>query len=203
VETQLETQESIKEFWFGNNTDDAATAQAQAKLWWSKDDAQDRLITQRFATMTAQAGSGLLGAWLATAAGRQALILLCDQFPRNMYRNTPQSFAFDAKALQIAKDGLALQMDQQLRPIERVFFYLPLEHSEALADQEHAVRLFDALVKQSQPEHQTVFQNFLNFAIRHRDVIARFGRFPHRNAILGRVSTDEEVQFLSEPGSSF
>lgn len=202
----METQESIKEFWFGQHpadTADAVIAAAQAKLWWAKDEAQDALITQRFAATTLAASDGRLDDWRASAGGRLALILLCDQFPRNMYRNTPQAFAFDGLALQIAGDGLARQQDRHLRMIQRVFFYLPLEHSESLEDQDRAVLLFGALVREAAPDQQAVFQGFLNFAERHREVIARFGRFPHRNAILGRASTPEELQFLTQPGSSF
>lgn len=200
----METQKSITDFWFGDAAaDDGATASAQAKLWWSKDAALDALITQRFADRTKQAQLAQLDHWRATPDGCLALILLCDQLPRNMYRNTAQAFAFDALALQIAKEGLARHFDQELRPIERVFFYLPLEHSESLEDQEHAVQLFAALAAAAAPTHDAVFQGFHQYAIRHRDVIARFGRFPHRNAILGRASTEAELQFLTEPGSSF
>lgn len=202
----METQESIREFWFGQHAADATDtviATAQAKLWWAKDATQDALITQRFAQATDAAAQGQLDAWRATAGGRLVLILLCDQFPRNMYRNTPRAFAFAALALQIAKEGLVRQEDRHLRSIERVFFYLPLEHSESLDDQNRAVSLFGALVQEAAPDQQAVFQGFLNFALRHREVIARFGRFPHRNAILGRASSEAELQFLTEPGSSF
>jgi uncharacterized protein (DUF924 family) len=199
----METQESIKEFWFGTNTDDGATAAAQAKLWWSKDDALDLEIKQRFAASSDLALNGKLDEWSATPYGHLSLILLCDQFPRNMYRNTPRAFAFDAKALQLSKDGIARKLDIRLRPIERVFFYLPFEHSESLADQDRAVALFRQLAEEANPAHKTSFDNFYNYAIRHREVIQRFQRFPHRNKILGRDSTAAELQFLSEPGSSF
>lgn len=202
----METQKSITEFWFGAHVEsatDAAIAGAQARLWWAKDEAQDALITQRFAQYTELAAAGQLDDWKSTPDGRLALILLCDQFPRNMYRNTPKAFAFDDLALQIASEGLARQEDRHLRLIQRVFYYLPFEHSESLQDQDRAVLLFDALVQEAPPDQQAVFQGFLNFARRHREVIARFGRFPHRNAILGRVSSEAERQFLTQPGSSF
>ncbi|MFZ6657629.1 DUF924 family protein [Undibacterium sp. TJN19] len=203
----MENKNTVLDFWFGHEQDDALTAKNQAKLWWSKDEALDAAIRSRFASLSEQALQGDLDDWQDSAQGRLALIILCDQFPRNMYRNTPASFAYDARARQFCEAGLAAQADRQLRPVERVFFYLPLEHSESLADQQRAVALYDALcrdVKETQAQAQNeTFGGYYRYAIRHHDVIARFGRFPHRNAILGRISTPEELQFLSEPGSSF
>lgn len=194
---------AVLNFWFGLDADDAKTAQSQARLWWSKSDDLDAAIRDGFANLTEQAMQKELTGWENTAEGRLALIILCDQFPRNMYRNTPESFAYDTQARAYCEAGLLAQADRQLRPIQRVFFYLPLEHSESLADQDRAVILFDAL-RQEVPEAQReTFEGFYQFAIKHRVVIQRFGRFPHRNAILGRASTSEEVKFLSEPGSSF
>ena len=194
---------AVLNFWFGLDTDDAKTAQSQAKLWWSKNDDLDAAIRDGFANLTEQALQKELTGWENTAEGRLALVILCDQFPRNMYRNTPESFAYDAQARAYCEAGLQAQADRQLRHIQRVFFYLPLEHSESLADQDRAVALYDAL-RQEVPETQReTFEGFYQFAIKHRAVIQRFGRFPHRNVILGRTSTAEEVKFLSEPGSSF
>ena len=197
----MEDKNSVLDFWFGQDADDSQTARAQSRLWWSKNVAIDAEISARFASLSAQASNGELDAWQETAEGRLALIILCDQFPRNMYRNTPASFASDAAARRFCTAGLQAGADQQLRPVQRVFFYLPLEHSESLADQDRAVALYDVL-RQVAGQNET-FEGFYQFAIRHRAVIQRFGRFPHRNAILGRTSTAEELQFLSEPGSSF
>lgn len=199
----METQKSIQEFWFGNDADDGVTAARQAKLWWSKDEALDASIKLRFATYCESALAGNLDDWALTADGCLSLILLCDQFPRNMYRDTPAAFASDAKALALSKSGLASGLDKNLRAIQRVFFYLPFEHSELLADQDYAVTLFEQLLSDADTAHKTIFDNFLNFAHRHREVIRRFQRFPHRNKILGRDSTVEELAFLSQPGSSF
>lgn len=194
---------AVLNFWFGLDADDAKTTQSQAKLWWSKSEDLDAAIRDSFANLTEQAMQKELTGWENTAEGRLALIILCDQFPRNMYRNTPESFAYDAQARAYCEAGLQVQADRQLRHIQRVFFYLPLEHSESLADQDRAVALFDAL-RQEVPETQReTFEGFYRFAIKHRAVIQRFGRFPHRNVILGRTSTVEEMKFLSEPGSSF
>ena len=199
----METADKIREFWFGTDADDAVTAAAQARLWWAKDAAVDEAIRARFAAPLEAAASGALADWQATASGRLALILLCDQFPRNMYRATPRAFAYDAAALRFCQDGIACGHDLALRPIERVFFYLPLEHSEALQDQQQALRQFGTLAAQAAEPHKKTFDGFLNFATRHQEVIAQFGRFPHRNAILGRESTPAELAFLAQPGSSF
>lgn len=199
----MENPESIHTFWFGQNPDDSAAAQENSRLWWAKNSQTDLTIAKRFSFCTTAAAAGELDAWAATARGQLSLILLLDQFPRNMYRGLPKSFSFDAHALRWSLQGLADDMDQQLRPIERVFFYLPLEHAESLPHQERAVQLFEKLLADVPASHKDVFAGFVQFARRHRDVIARFGRFPHRNAILERACTDEERAFLKTPGSSF
>lgn len=199
----MENPESILTFWFGTDEDDAKVAQQKTRLWWSKDAELDLAIAGRFAACTAAAANGELDAWAATPRGLLALILLTDQFPRSMYRDLPKAFAFDALALRWSLQGLEAGMDLQLRAIERVFFYLPLEHAESIEHQEHAVILFDRLLQQVPPSQQEIFAGFRQFAIRHRDIIARFGRFPHRNAIFERAATDEERIFLQTPGSGF
>ncbi|MFZ6730821.1 DUF924 family protein [Undibacterium sp. Ji42W] len=194
---------AVLNFWFGLDTDDAKTSQSQAKLWWSKSDDVDAAIRDGFANLTEQAIQDELSGWENTAEGRLALIILCDQFPRNMYRNLPESFAYDEQARVYCEAGLQLQADRQLRPIQRVFFYLPLEHSESLADQDKSVALYDALRREVPEAQREIFDGFYKFAIKHRAIIGRFGRFPHRNAILGRASTADELTFLAGPGSSF
>ncbi|MBI1904900.1 MAG: DUF924 domain-containing protein [Rhodocyclales bacterium] len=199
----METALTLLRFWFGTSDDDAQVARTQSALWWNKDQDTDATIRARFAGLLAQAAEGELDGWLATPHGRLALIVLTDQFPRNMYRDTPEAFAFDHLARAWCEAGLALGEDQPLRPIERVFFYLPLEHSEALEDQQRAVALFEALSKEGTASLRPILASNLDFARRHRDIIARFGRYPHRNRILGRTSTREETEFLREKGSSF
>lgn len=194
---------TILEFWFGNADDDSAIARAQQKLWWSKNAEVNAGIRDRFGDVVNTAASGKLEHWAQDAHGRLALILLFDQFPRNMYRDTPRAFACDARASQLALAGIADGADHALRAIERVFFYLPLEHSESVALQERSVALFTALAAGVPEADRKTFAGYLDFAVRHRDVIHRFGRFPHRNHILGRVSTPEETAFLKQPGSSF
>ncbi len=198
-----ESIESILGFWFGASVDDAEVAQEKGRMWWSKNEAVDEEIRRRFEACTAAALHGALDEWAATPRGVLALVLLTDQFPRNMYRGQPASFAFDAIALRWALHGLERGMDSLLRPIERVFLYLPFEHSESIADQRRSVLLYEQLLRDVPPQHESTFSGFGQFAIRHRDIIARFGRFPHRNAILGRASTGKEIAFLQTPGSSF
>ena len=135
--------------------------------------------------------------------GRLALVLLTDQFPRSIYRGTPAAFAFDAIARSLCLESLADGSDRALRPIERVFLYLPFEHSESLTDQDRAVELFRALAADVEPRLTPPFEDYLDYALRHRAIVERFGRFPHRNAILARPSTPAEIAFLEEPGSSF
>jgi uncharacterized protein (DUF924 family) len=195
--------EAILDFWFGENPDDGVVAKEKSALWWSKNPEIDGEIRQRFESSMIRAAAGELSDWQWTAEGRLALILLTDQFPRNIYRDSPGAFAHDSKALAWALEGIGQGMDIKLRPIERVFFYLPLEHSEALEHQEQAVMQFRKLVDAVGADRKDIFAEYLDFAVRHRDIIARFGRFPHRNKILGRQSTPAELAFLAEPGSSF
>lgn len=195
--------EEILEFWFGDETDDATAAQQKADLWWGKNTQTDQEIRARFTELVERAAAGKLNDWGAAPRGRLALILLTDQFPRSIYRDSTGAFAHDAKALEICLGGLEWGFDRSLRPIERVFFYLPLEHAESIQHQERSVALFRQLLGDVVDDQKRVFEEFFDFAVRHREIIARFGRFPHRNKILGRESTPEELAFLREPGSSF
>lgn len=195
--------ESILDFWFGTNPDDAVVAKEQAELWWSKNYETDNEIRRRFENTVRAAAAGELNEWRATARGRLALIILTDQFPRNIYRETARAFSCDSKALAWCLDGLHGRSDRELRPIERVFFYLPLEHAESREHQAKSVECFTELVASVPMEQRSTFEEYLDFAVHHRDIIDRFGRFPHRNNILGRESTAEELASLTEPGSGF
>jgi len=195
--------ECILDFWFGTNPDDAVVAKEQAELWWSKNRETDDEIRRRFEESVRAAAAGELNEWRATARGRLALIILTDQFPRNIYRDTARAFCCDSKALAWCLEGLHARSDRELRPIERVFFYLPLEHAESREHQAKSVECLTELVASVPMEQRSTFEEYLNFAMRHRDIIDRFGRFPHRNNILGRESTAEELAFLTERGSGF
>ena len=190
--------ESILDFWFGTDPDDAVVAKEQAKLWWSeewRDRRRDATALRRRTVRSATTGE--LNEWLATARGRLALIILTDQFPRNIYRHTARAFFYDSKALAWCLDGLDGRIDRELRPIERVFFYLPLEDAESREHQAKSVECFRELAASVPMEQRSTFEEYLDFAMRHRDIIDRFGRFPHRNNILGRESTPEELAFLT------
>lgn len=198
-----ETPDTIRDFWFGWEADDAEVARTKSGLWWSKNEATDLVLRKRFASLVAAAGCGAIDQWSASPGGLLALILITDQIPRNIFRGSPRAFAFDRRARAWCKAGLDAGFDMKLRLIERVFFYMPLEHSENLQDQEASVRAFQDLKGEAQPKHLELFETYLGFAMRHREVVARFGRFPHRNTVLGRRSTPEEVEFLRQPNSSF
>ena len=161
--------------------------------WFKRDDALDTAISANFADAVDQAIDGRLDGMAVDGEGALALVILLDQFPRNLHRGTAKAFAGDQRALRIAKDAIARGFDRFMAKYARMFFYLPFEHSEDLADQERSVQLFASL-------HD---DNVNKYAVAHRDIIARFGRFPHRNAVLGRPSTTEEIEFLKQPGSSF
>lgn len=199
----METPDTIHAFWFGTHADDAEVIVRQSPLWWRKQADVDAEIRRRFAPVVQQAANGGLDGWLAALRGRLALVLLTDQFPRNIWRGAAPAFAFDALARRWAKEAIRLGLDQEARPIERVFLYLPLEHSEDLADQRESVRLFDRLAAAVPAAQREAFAGYLDFARRHLDIVERFGRFPHRNAALGRETTAAEAEFLRQPGSSF
>jgi uncharacterized protein (DUF924 family) len=196
----------IHAFWFGDEfagSDDVAVANRKQPLWWGKNKHVDIEVRERFGGLIERAARGELAAWSDDASARLSLILLTDQFPRNSFRGQPQSYATDTLALTEALAGIEGGDDRRLRPIERVFFYMPLEHSEVLAHQDQVVDLFVRLAAEVPPEQSPTFEGFVNFARRHQEFIRRFGRFPHRNTILGRESTAEELAFLKQPGSSF
>ena len=199
----MPTIDDILTFWFGTDDDDARVADQQASLWWKKDPATDEAIRRRFEPQVLAAGQDKLEDWRTTPDGRLALILLTDQFPRNIYRDTPEAFRFDRKARDLCAEGLELGQAAHLRPIQRVFFYLPLEHSEDIDDQTWCVDLMRTLARRVPEAWKPTFEAFVDYAEAHQRIIDRFGRFPHRNAILGRTSSDEEVAFLKQPGSSF
>lgn len=186
--------QQVLDFWFG--APGSPEHGSARDLWFSKRDTTDALIRERFGTLIDAALRGECDAWIDTPRGALALIVLLDQFTRNAFRDTPRAFAGDDRALAIAAALVDRGDDRQLAPVERWFAYLPFEHAESLAMQDRSVALFTALSADGLREP-------LDWAIKHRDVIARFGRFPHRNVILGRVSTAEEAAFLQQPGSRF
>lgn len=191
-------------FWFGTPDPEGNVPDETFSAYWRKSDAFDSEIRQRFGALHARAESGELDGWASTPRGRVALVILLDQFTRNLNRQSPRAFQNDAKALALCLEGLERGELDALRPMQRYFLIMPTMHSEALAMQERCVRLFDELGKSiTEPGLAKRFTDAADYARRHRDIVARFGRFPHRNAALGRESTPEEVEFLKQPGSSF
>lgn len=191
-----ETARAVLDFWF--LPPDQPGHGAYRPEWFRKDEAFDAAIRERF-------GADIELALNSDAAEVPdevllARLLLLDQFTRNIYRNMPRAFAGDAQALGIAVRLVSTGRDKNLSPWQRWFVYLPFEHSESLLGQERAVALFAALRREMQHE---AFDSAYDYAVRHREIIAHFGRFPHRNAVLGRASTTEEIEFLKQPGSSF
>jgi len=199
----METIDSIWHYWFGGGADEAEIIRAKSELWWKKNPGADAEIRRRFGPLLEAEARGELDSWDREPRGRLARILLCDQFPRNMFRGNARAFAYDERARRLARATLELKIDQSLRPIARVFAYLPFEHSENVQDQATGVRLFIALHEQAPDDVKDAYRNFLDYARRHQEIIDRFGRFPHRNGVLGRDSTPEEREFLKQPGSSF
>ena len=174
------TAANVLDFWFGQ----------ERKRWFEKNPAFDEEIRARFLPLYEKALQGALEDWTGDARGCLALVILLDQFPRNMFRGTARAFAGDERARACARRILEQGWDKAMTPDERTFAYLPFEHSESIEDQELSLQLFEG-----NPNHE--------WARKHWQIIRRFGRFPHRNAALGRPSTPEEIEFLKEPGSGF
>ena len=184
----MERVEKILGFWFGAGD----TARRDPRVWFAADAAFDQACTAGFLADHERAAAGDLDDWQAAPRSTLALILLLDQFPRNMFRGTARAFATDWKALAVAQHAIARGFDHALTAIERVFVYLPFEHSENLDSQHEAVRLFRQLADQD-----PALSGYLEYAEQHMDIVRRFGRFPHRNAALGRTSTSEESAFIA------
>jgi uncharacterized protein (DUF924 family) len=198
-----ELAERVLAAWFGALQSDDDAPAATTRRWFAKDEAFDAALRRDFGDAVDTAARGVWTGWGATPRGRLALIVLLDQLRRNIYRATPASFSADPLALAYALEGIRLGHDRAVRPVERVFFYLPLEHAEDMGMQDAAVAAFAALREDGPAALTDLFDSYLDYAERHRAVIRRFGRFPHRNAVLGRASTPEETAFLAGPGSSF
>jgi len=186
---------AVLDFWFdaGSGPD----FEAPRAVWFDIDAAFDRAVGARCGALHDAAAAGRLDGWAATPLGCLALLILLDQVPRNLFRGTPRAYATDGQARAHARAAIAAGFDRALGPVQRWFVYLPLEHSETLADQVRCVALFEALGDHAESA------DTLDWVRRHHDIIARFGRFPHRNAVLGRPSTPEELAFLQEPNASF
>ncbi|MCY3620715.1 MAG: DUF924 domain-containing protein [Gammaproteobacteria bacterium] len=190
----------VVEFWLGAAPDDLESVTVASKRWYRTDDGFDTEIRDRFGAAIEQAQRGSFADWAETPHGALALVILLDQFPRNAYRGTADAFAGDPVALAVAGNAVERGFDRRLACPGRAFLYHPFEHSEDPEDQERSVVLFETLAAQAPEEWGEFAADFVPYAHAHRDVIARFGRFPHRNSILGRVDTSEERAYLDRGG---
>lgn len=195
--------EKVLSFWFGDLDAQGRADKEHSARWWKKDPAFDRSIVDEFGALHAEVARGDHDAWLESPRGRLAYIIVLDQFSRNMFRGTGQSFAFDPRAVEVVLEGVERGMDRELCHAERSFFYMPLMHSEKLAHQDRCAELFERWRDETSPAMREGVSYSLDYAEKHRAIVRRFGRFPHRNALLGRESTPEELEFLKQPGSSF
>ncbi len=195
---------AVREYWFGARPLTAQALERRMDFWFgAQSTGRDEEIRSRFGGLLERAAAGELDAWADGPRRRLSLILLLDQFPRNMFRGTARAFQYDAQALTLALTGMQSGADGALDFVERLFFYMPLEHAENRDVQDESVAAFRRLLAEVPAELHETFASTLSFAERHRSIIERFGRFPHRNAVLLRASTPEEEQWLKEGGASF
>ncbi len=198
----LPSPETVHAVWFGPSASSPEVLASHAPLWFKGGEAFDRLLTDRFQPLLETLSAGPLAQDWSTRGAKQRLaaILVLDQMSRNIFRASPRAFAQDLLALTLCKEGLGQKEDKALSEVERAFYYLPLEHSESLHDQRRAVALFTALHEDARPEFRDFTRNTLDYARQHLEVIEQFGRFPHRNAVVGRESTPDEQEWLAEGG---
>lgn len=204
----LEKVNEILNYWFGTSKN-GIDIEKQSHIWWEKDKKVDDYIKEHFEpVLQAAALEGKCNGWMESPRSCLALIILYDQLPRNMYRNTPQAFQFDEKALEVFQYGFEHKLDKDLGVVERVFFYMPLEHSENIDDQKLSVNLFRQLQEEALQNHlpeqvKEFLQGAYQYALQHYEIVEAYGRFPHRNSILKRSSTEAESEFLKGPRSQF
>ena len=191
--------QAVLKFWFGDQTDGFCTDECRER-WFVTNAEFDEEIRGRFGDLPGQARSGQLDGWLESAEGTLAYVIVTDQFPRNLFRGTADAFGFDHLALAAAREAVSSGQDLSLGFDERAFLYLPFEHSEDLVDQHASVGLFSQLRDQTPAGSRHITGGYLHHAHQHRDIVQRFGRFPHRNAALGRVSSEEEAEFAEGGG---
>lgn len=195
--------EEILEYWFGHVEDTIQPSEHRTEIWFGGKKEVDDVIRDKFSGDLHKAIANQYEDWEREPRGTLALIILLDQFSRHINRDTPGAFEQDQKALDLCLYGIQHEFDHALSLIERVFFYIPLMHSESLEMQATAIRAYQILVNLAFPETRSIYENFLNYTIKHYEVIKQFGRFPHRNEILGRTSTPEESDYLKNRDVNF
>ena len=193
----------IIEFWLGESQTSPEAAAGRRDLWYRGGTPVDIEIGQRFGNLVAEACNGSFSEWRASPEGCLASILLLDQFTRNLYRNTADAYLGDAVAFEVTVTAIEKGLDRMLHPVSRIWLYHPYHHSEQVAHQDRGIGLLHRIICDAPLEWHPYIKKSISGWTRHRDIVARFGRFPHRNEVLGRVSTDEELEFLSSSGESF
>ena len=195
--------QEILDFWFGQSPSYAERIAQKSSLWWGKDPAVDGEIESRFGECLQAAIAGLLDDWKQNPEGLLALIIVLDQFSRNIHHDFARAFAQDALALSLCLEGIEKGIDMKLDLLQRVFFYLPLEHAESMALQRRSVEMQKQLAESAPEDVKDNFRGFHKYALLHMEVIDRYGRYPHRNVLLGRASTAEEIEYLNNPEAGF
>jgi len=195
--------DEIIAFWFGNATESPEALAQRNTLWFGSGRDFDHEVRARFETTVELAATGACGHWTEEPRGLLALILLFDQFPRNIHRGTREAFAHDEAALRLCRESIERGLDRRLSPLERIFVYMPLQHVEDPGGQALSVKLTEALLDECPSAQREYFVSSHRYAVDHHDVITRFGRFPHRNAVLGRENTADEREYLQGGGSRF
>ena len=197
------TLNDVLEFWFRDATSSPEALERRGTVWFSPDPAFDRVCAARFTAQLENAARGALDDWAGTPHGRLALVILLDQMPRNIHRGSPAAFAHDAQAAAHCVAGIESGQDRSLHPVERVFLYMPLQHAEDLDLQCRSVERFESLAAEVDDAWRGRFAENAHYARLHRDIVERFGWFPHRNHVLGRESTEEELRYLADGGPTF
>jgi len=195
--------DAILGFWFKEHELSAPQIDRRMDIWFGEDQAFDHEVRQEFGADVEKASAGKLNHWAGESRGRLALILLLDQFRRNIYRNTAKAFEMDRAALKLCVEGAMAKKDAGLTPIQRAFFYMPLQHAESRKVQAKSVELYTRLAEAVSATYQETFLTIAQFAELHRDIVEQFGRFPHRNALLGRENTPEEDEYLAADSPDF
>jgi len=195
--------DEVIEFWFADALDSPEATAARSPFWFGNDSSADSLIWELYADTVGDAAVGHYDDWLDTARGRLAMIIVLDQFPRNIFRGTAEVYRYDPMAMTLAQAGVALGQLAGMSVPEQAFFLMPYQHSEELEVQHQGVALMQAMVASAPPEWQAQARSFADFAVRHHDIVESYGRFPHRNKVLGRLSTTDEDNFLTEGGETF
>ena len=195
--------DSVLSFWFKEQELTAPQIDHRMDMWFSEDPVFDHEIEKEFADDVSAACEGNLDHWAAESQGRLALIILIDQFRRNIYRNSAKAFSKDKLALKLCVEGAMEKIDRGLTPIQRVFFYMPLQHAESRKVQAKSVELYNRLAELVSPTYRETFLTVVQFAELHKDIVDQFGRFPHRNELIGRENTAEEAEYLSGDSPDF